>query len=98
MVIGAKVTLRKEALDLFIDRLVYLVLPRIRQFEGLSHKRVNHQGDLTFRIANPLSFLELENQYEIFQDFNFLDITMVTNGSNKESANTLLSCFQLPFV
>jgi len=98
MILGCKTTLRGDSLYFFLDKLNTIVLPRIKQFEGFSLKSVNSNGNLTFRVRNPLSFLELESQYELFQDLPVLDITVVTTADNKDEALNLLSGLQLPFV
>ena len=98
MILGCKATLRGDAMFSFLDKVNTTVLPRIKQFKGFSRKAVNRNGDLTFRVHNPLAFLELEAQYELFQDLPYLDITVVTTTKKQEEALALLSGLQLPFV
>lgn len=98
MIIGCKATLRGSNLFSFIDKLNTIVLPRVKQFKGFPLKSVNKKGNLSFRVKNSLSFLELESQYELFQDLPVLDISVVTTTDNRNKSLDLLSGLQLPFT
>lgn len=95
--IGCKVTLRGKELFFFLEKLIYVILPKIRDFNGFQVLSLDQKGNLSFGLQNILLFPELENHYELFESLNGLQITLVLNAKNKERALNLLSAFQIPF-
>lgn len=92
--IGAKVTLRGKKMYEFFDRLVYIALPRIRDFRGLSGKGFNESNHYSFGIKEHNIFLEvdLDNVLKVFG----MNITIATSAKNKEEASYLLKKLNLP--
>jgi len=94
MILGSKITLRKNSSFSFLDKLCLLILPQIR---NLKIFHVASNSHLSFRVENPLVFLELENKFMFFTNLPFLDITLVSNSSNKLENTLFFSQFFLPF-
>jgi large subunit ribosomal protein L5 len=94
MGIGCMVTLRGKKMYEFLDRLVYIALPRIRDFRGLSSKGFNQSGHYSFGIKEHNVFLEvdLDNILKVFG----MNITIVTNAKTKEESLYLLKKINLP--
>ncbi len=93
--VGCKVTLRKQRMYEFLDRLVSVVLPRIRDFRGLSRKGFDQQGNYSFGLNDLTIFPELR-----LDDVRYalgMDISIVTTAGNLDDARTLLSGFGFPF-
>lgn len=92
--IGAKVTLRGKKMYEFFDRLVYIALPRIRDFRGLSSKGFNESNHYSFGIKEHNIFLEvdLDNILKVFG----MNITIATSAKNQEEASYLLKKLNLP--
>ena len=94
--IGAKVTLRKQKMYEFLDRLVTIAMPRIRDFRGVSAKSFDGQGNYTLGLKEQLIFPEIS--YDKVDKLRGMDITFVTTAKNNEEAKALLTGFQIPFI
>ena len=92
---GLKVTLRKNKMYEFIDRLVNIALPRIKDFRGLSSLSFDKFGNYTFGIKEHIVFPEVN--FDKVEKIRGLDITIVTHGTNKNHALALLEEFNFPF-
>lgn len=92
--IGIKVTLRKDRMYDFFDRLVNFALPRVRDFEGLSHKSFDGRGNYTFGIKEHLVFHEVD--FDKVDEVIGMDITLVTSAEKDEDAERLLRALGLP--
>jgi large subunit ribosomal protein L5 len=93
--IGCKVTLRKTRMYDFIDRLVNIALPRVRDFRGLNPKSFDGRGNFTIGIKEHIIFPEID--FDKAVDSWGLDITVCTNARNDEEARALLNAFNFPF-
>jgi len=93
--IGCKVTLRKTRMYDFIDRLVNIALPRIRDFRGLNPKSFDGRGNFSLGIKEYTIFPEID--FDKVTDTWGLDITVCTSARNDEEARALLSAFNFPF-
>jgi len=93
--IGCRVTLRKDAMYEFFDRLVAVTLPRIRDFRGLSPRKFDGRGNYTFGIADQSIFPEIE--LEKVKRTQGMDITIVTSATSDEQALDLLKEMGFPF-
>jgi large subunit ribosomal protein L5 len=93
--IGCKVTLRKARMYDFIDRLVNIALPRVRDFRGLNPKSFDGRGNFTIGIKEHIVFPEIDFDKAI--DSWGLDITVCTSARNDEEARALLNAFNFPF-
>ncbi len=96
MKIGCKVTLRKDRMYDFLERLVYVALPRVKEFKGLNPKSFDGRGNCTFGIKEQIVFPEIK--YEAIDNIRGLDITIVTSAKTNEEAQDLLAGFSLPFI
>jgi len=95
MAIGCKVTLRRKRMYEFLDRLVALALPRVRDFRGLSSTAFDGHGNYSLGLSEQLVFPELNpDKYLLTQGMN---ITLVTSVSSDEEALELLTRFGVPF-
>ncbi len=94
--IGAMVTLRKERMYEFLDRLVNVALPRVRDFRGLSDKSFDGRGNYTLGIKEQIIFPEI-NVDKITKVLG-MDITIVTSAKSDNEAHELLKSFGLPFI
>ncbi len=95
MPIGCKVTLRRQRMYEFLDRLVAIVLPRVRDFRGVSRKAFDGQGNYSLRLTEQLVFPELNpDKYTKPQGMN---VTIVTSAKSNEDALALLEMFGMPF-
>jgi len=95
MAIGCKVTLRRTRMYEFLDRLVALALPRVRDFRGLGRNAFDGHGNYSLGLSEQLVFPELNpDKYLLTQGMN---ITLVTTASSDEEAFELLSRFGMPF-
>ena len=90
MPIGCKVTLRRDKMYDFLDRLISITLPRTRDFQGIKAKGFDGRGNFTFGIKEQLVFPDVKH-------INGMDITIVTSASTDEEAKALLSEFGFPF-
>jgi large subunit ribosomal protein L5 len=93
--IGCKVTLRKTRMYDFIDRLVNIALPRIRDFRGLNPKSFDGRGNYSIGIKEYTIFPEID--FDKVTDTWGMDITVCTNARNDEEARALLAAFNFPF-
>jgi large subunit ribosomal protein L5 len=95
MPIGAHVTLRGDRMWEFLDRLLTLALPRIRDFRGLSPKQFDGRGNYTFGLTEQVMFHEI-NQDSVDRQRG-MDITLVTTAANDEEGRALLKLLGFPF-
>ena len=93
--IGCKVTLRKERMYEFLDRLVNVAIPRIRDFRGLNDKSFDGRGNYNMGITEQIVFPEIE--FEKVTSVRGMDIAITTNAQNDEDAKKLLAMFNFPF-
>ena len=94
-VAGVKVTLRSNKMYEFIDRLVNIALPRIKDFQGLSVKGFDNFGNYSFGIKEHIIFPEIN--FDKVDSIRGMDITLVTNGKDKKSTFALLEAINFPF-
>jgi len=95
MPIGCRVTLRRDRMFDFLDRLIAVSLPRTRDFQGVNTKGFDGRGNFTFGIKEQVIFPEI-NLDEV-KHFNGMDITIVTSANTDEEAKALLESFGFPF-
>ena len=95
-VAGIKVTLRGTRMFEFIDRLVNIALPRIKDFRGLNPNGFDRIGGYTFGIKEHVIFPEIN--FDKVDRIRGMDITIVTNGKNKDTTKSLLEALNFPFV
>jgi large subunit ribosomal protein L5 len=95
MPIGAKVTLRGERMYQFLDKLVSVSLPRVRDFRGVSKKSFDGRGNYTLGVKEQLIFPEID--YDKVNKVRGMDIVIVTTANTDEEARELLSQFGMPF-
>ena len=93
---GAKVTLRKNKMYEFIDRLINIALPRIKDFKGLNVNGFDESGNYTFGIKEHIIFPEIN--FDKVDRIRGMDITIETSGKDKESALALLEDMNFPFI
>jgi large subunit ribosomal protein L5 len=93
--IGCKVTLRKARMYDFIDRLINIALPRIRDFRGLNPKSFDGRGNFSLGIKEHIVFPEID--FDKAVDVWGLDITVCTSARSDDEARALLSAFNFPF-
>jgi large subunit ribosomal protein L5 len=95
MPIGAKVTLRSRRMWEFLDRLISLALPRIRDFRGISPKAFDGRGNYTLGLKEQLIFPEIE--YDTVASIHGMDITIVTTARTNDEGKALLKHLGMPF-
>jgi large subunit ribosomal protein L5 len=95
MPIGCKVTLRRERMYEFLDRLVNIALPRVRDFRGLNGKSFDGRGNFAMGLKEQLVFPEIE--YDKVDDVRGMDIIISTTAKTDEEARALLANFNMPF-
>jgi large subunit ribosomal protein L5 len=95
MKVGCKVTLRRNRMYEFLERLVIVALPRVKEFRGLSIKSFDGRGNITFGIKEQIVFPEIN--YDKIDKIRGMDITIVTSAITDTEAKVLLSGFDLPF-
>ena len=93
--IGCKVTLRRERMYEFIDRLVNIAIPRIRDFRGLNKKSFDEQGNFSMGVSEQIIFPEVD--YDQIDAIRGLDITITTTARNASEGRALLEEFNFPF-
>jgi len=93
---GVKVTLRNKKMYEFIDRLVNIALPRIKDFQGLNVKGLDKDGNYSFGIKEHIIFQEVN--FDKVDKIRGMDITLVTTGNNKEFTLALLEAMNFPFI
>ncbi|MBN2055592.1 50S ribosomal protein L5 [bacterium] len=95
MAIGTKVTLRRDLMFEFLDRLMNVALPRVRDFRGVSNKAFDGRGNYTLGITEQLIFPEIE--YDAVDKARGLSITIATTAGTDEEARMLLKLLGMPF-
>jgi len=95
MPIGAKVTLRGNRMHEFLDRLMNIALPRIRDFRGVSTKAFDGNGNYTLGLKEQLTFPEIK--YDEVTSIHGMDITIVTTAKRNDEARSLLAHMGMPF-
>lgn len=93
--IGCKATLRGEAMYNFLDKLISIALPRVRDFRGISNKAFDGRGNYTLGLTEQLIFSEIE--YDNVVKVRGMDIVFVTTAKSNEEAYDLLKGFGMPF-
>ncbi|MEX2592258.1 MAG: 50S ribosomal protein L5 [Anditalea sp.] len=96
MPIGAKVTLRGNKMYEFLDRLVNIALPRVRDFRGINDKGFDGRGNYTLGVTEQIIFPEIS--IDKINKISGMDITLVTTAKTDEEAYALLKAFGMPFV
>jgi len=94
MSLGVKVTLRKNQMYEFVDRLINIALPRVRDFRGLSGKSFDGRGNYTFGIKEQLVFPEID--YDKIDEIRGMDIVFVTSAKTNAEAKALLKALNMP--
>ncbi|NBO17649.1 MAG: 50S ribosomal protein L5 [Proteobacteria bacterium] len=94
--IGCKVTLRKQRMYEFLDRLVNTALPRVRDFRGVNPKSFDGRGNYAMGLKEQLVFPEIN--YDKIDQIRGMDIVIVTTAKTDEEAKALLAGFQMPFI
>ncbi|MEN9245480.1 MAG: 50S ribosomal protein L5 [Thermostichales cyanobacterium BF4_bins_65] len=95
MPVGLMVTLRREKMYAFLDRLINIALPRIRDFRGVSPKSFDGRGNYTLGIREQLIFPEIS--YDAIDQIRGMDISIVTTARTDEEGRALLKAFGMPF-
>ncbi len=95
MPIGCKVTLRRDKMYEFLDRLVNFSIPRVRDFRGLSAKGFDGQGNYNLGIDEQIAFPEID--YDKIDKLRGLNISLTTTARNPEEGRALLAAFHFPF-
>ncbi len=95
MAIGCKVTLRRDRMWEFLDRLINIAMPRIRDFRGISHKSFDGRGNYAMGVKEQIIFPEI--QYDKVDMIRGMDIIICTNAANDEQARELLRGLNMPF-
>ncbi len=95
MPIGCKVTLRRERMYEFLDRLVNVAIPRIRDFRGLNGKAFDGRGNYSMGVREQIIFPEIE--YDKIDALRGMDITITTTAKTDEEGHALLKAFNFPF-
>ena len=93
--VGCKVTLRRERMYEFLDRLVNVAIPRIRDFRGLNRKSFDGQGNYSMGVKEQIMFPEID--YDKIDVIRGLDVTIATTARNNDEALALLQAFNFPF-
>nr|YP_009184733.1 ribosomal protein L5 [Oogamochlamys gigantea]ALO62807.1 ribosomal protein L5 [Oogamochlamys gigantea] len=95
MPVGVTVTLRGDKMYGFLDRLIHLALPRVRDFQGINSKSFDKNGNYSLGLEEQLMFPEIE--YDKIDQIRGMDISIVTTAKNQEEGLALLKEFGLPF-
>ena len=93
--IGCKVTLRRERMYEFLDRLISISIPRIRDFRGLNPKSFDGRSNYSMGVHEQIIFPEID--YDKIDELRGMDITITTTAKSDEEAKALLSAFNFPF-
>ena len=93
--IGVKVTLRRERMYEFLERLIDIALPRVRDFRGLNPKSFDGRGNYSMGVKEQIIFPEVD--YDKIDTLRGLDITVTTSAKNDEEGRALLKAFNFPF-
>ena len=95
MPIGVKVTLRNKRMYEFLDRLVTIALPRVRDFRGVNEKSFDGSGNYAMGLKEQIVFPEID--YDSVETIRGMDIVICTTAKNDTEAKSLLTGFQMPF-
>ncbi len=95
MKVGCKVTLRRDRMYEFLDRLVNIALPRVRDFRGLNGRSFDGLGNYAMGLREQIVFPEIE--YDQIDDIRGMDIVICTTAKSDTEAKALLECFDMPF-
>ena len=95
MPIGCKVTLRRDRMYEFLDRLVNVAIPRIRDFRGLNPRSFDGRGNYSMGVREQIIFPEID--YDKIDAIRGLDITITTTAASNDEARALLEQFKFPF-
>ena len=95
MIIGMKVTLRGKRMYDFVEKLIKVTLPRVRDFRGLDPKALDNNGNLNIGIQEHISFPEIRS--DEIEKLHGLEVAIVTNAKNREEAKALLAALGFPF-
>lgn len=95
MPIGVRVTLRGDMMYEFLDRLISVAIPRVRDFRGISDKGFDGRGNYTFGVSEQIIFTEID--LDKVSKINGMDITLVTSARTDKEAHALLREFGIPF-
>jgi large subunit ribosomal protein L5 len=95
MAVGCKVTLRRERMYEFLDRLINVAIPRVRDFRGLSLKSFDGQGNYSLGVKEQIIFPEID--YDQIDAIRGMDITITTTASDDKAGRALLEAFEFPF-
>ncbi|MEL7537182.1 MAG: 50S ribosomal protein L5 [Pseudomonadota bacterium] len=93
--IGCKVTLRRERMYEFLDRLVNIAIPRVRDFRGLNARSFDRQGNYSMGVSEQIIFPEID--YDQIDTIRGMDITITTTARTPEEGRALLNAFNFPF-
>ncbi len=93
--IGAKLTLRRERMYEFLDRLVNIAIPRVRDFRGLSPKSFDGRGNFAMGVTEQIIFPEID--YDKIDKIRGMDIVITTSARDNEQGRALLKAFNFPF-
>ena len=93
--VGCKVTLRRERMYEFLDRLVNIAIPRVRDFRGVSRKSFDGRGNYSLGVREQIMFPEID--YDKIDAIRGMDITITTTAKTDEEAMALLEAFSFPF-
>ncbi len=93
--IGCKVTLRRDRMYEFLDRLIAVAIPRIRDFRGMSPKSFDGRGNYSMGVKEQIIFPEID--YDKIDKIRGLDVTLTISAKNDEQAKALLDAFSFPF-
>ena len=93
--VGCKVTLRRERMYEFLDRLINVAIPRIRDFRGLNAKSFDGRGNYSLGVKEQIIFPEVD--YDKIDTLRGMDITITTTAKNDEQGRALLEAFRFPF-
>ena len=95
MLVGAKVTLRRERMYEFLDRLINIAIPRIRDFRGMSPKQFDGRGNFAMGVTEQIIFPEID--YDQIDKLRGMDITISTTAASDDQGRALLAAFNFPF-
>ena len=93
--VGCKVTLRRERMYEFLDRLVNIAIPRIRDFRGLNRKSFDGRGNFSMGVKEQIMFPEID--FDKIDAIRGMDITITTTAKSDDEARALLKAFNFPF-
>lgn len=93
--IGCKVTLRRDRMYEFLDRLITIAIPRVRDFRGLNGKSFDGRGNYSMGVKEQIIFPEIE--YEKIDKIRGMDVTITTSAKTNDEAKALLAAFSFPF-